>query len=361
MVKIGSRIRDPENFRGTVRYIGPVAVAKDPSETWLGIEWDSPGRGKHDGSCVDTSGVLHRYFKCLDGYGSFVKPSKVTLGRSFVDVLKERYVEENAPITAPDNIVPNAFVLTSKGHQKSIELLGEQKLRKWQQISKLNKIAIRNDSIGFCTQEIVGYASQFKEIDLQENLIFEWIEIAHFSLYLPSLQSILLHGNKLQMITNEIALGLPAGSFSNLKVLALNGCNIQSWVSFLLLEKFLTNLEELYLSSNCLEDMPSYENDETNESSDESSEIFPSLKTLDVSGCKIYSWNQVLYLGNISKLTDLRLDDNPISLIKSCVSGKYKNLNRLSISSTKLSNWSCIDKLASYTSCSYFRFFIFNK
>ena len=99
MVKIGSRIRDPENFRGTVRYIGPVAVAKDPSETWLGIEWDSLGRGKHDGSCVDNSGVLHRYFKCLDGYGSFVKPSKVTLGRSFVDVLKERYVEEDAPIT----------------------------------------------------------------------------------------------------------------------------------------------------------------------------------------------------------------------------------------------------------------------
>lgn len=30
----------------TVRYIGPVAGTKDD---WLGVEWDYPSRGKHDG------------------------------------------------------------------------------------------------------------------------------------------------------------------------------------------------------------------------------------------------------------------------------------------------------------------------
>ena len=45
-----------------IRYIGPVAIAKDKNEIWLGIEWDTAGRGKHDGSCVDTIGILHRYF-----------------------------------------------------------------------------------------------------------------------------------------------------------------------------------------------------------------------------------------------------------------------------------------------------------
>ena len=156
-VEIGSRIIDGENFRGTVRYIGPVAVAKDKSEVWIGVEWDAPDRGKHDGSCVDSAGILHRYFSCIDGSGSFVKQSKVHAGRSFLEVLKERYVEMDAPISAPGNIVPDAFVMTAKGHQKNIELLGEQKIRKWQQIRMLEKIAMRNDSVGYCGADAAGF------------------------------------------------------------------------------------------------------------------------------------------------------------------------------------------------------------
>ena len=45
-----------EHKRCTVRYIGPVSGT---SGTWLGVEWDDPIHGKHDGM---HSGV--RYFKC---------------------------------------------------------------------------------------------------------------------------------------------------------------------------------------------------------------------------------------------------------------------------------------------------------
>ncbi len=31
----------------TVRYVGPVA---DKAGTWLGVEWDDPARGKHNGT-----------------------------------------------------------------------------------------------------------------------------------------------------------------------------------------------------------------------------------------------------------------------------------------------------------------------
>ena len=41
---------------GTIRYIGEVI---NSSGTWLGIEWDDPQRGKHDGS---KDGL--RYFHC---------------------------------------------------------------------------------------------------------------------------------------------------------------------------------------------------------------------------------------------------------------------------------------------------------
>lgn len=40
----------------TVRYIGSVA---DKHGSWLGVEWDDPSRGKHNGTHNGTS-----YFTC---------------------------------------------------------------------------------------------------------------------------------------------------------------------------------------------------------------------------------------------------------------------------------------------------------
>lgn len=127
--KIGQRICDNENYKGTIRYIGSVITAKNSTDQWLGIEWDNPTRGKHDGSCVDSNNVTHRYFECAMGAGSFVKPNKITKGITFIQALHEKYVELDAPEIAPDDILPNAFVATSKGHLKSIEFVGEKKIR----------------------------------------------------------------------------------------------------------------------------------------------------------------------------------------------------------------------------------------
>lgn len=44
-------------YTGTVKFIGPVDNA---SGIWLGVEWDDPSRGKHDG-IKDGK----RYFECL--------------------------------------------------------------------------------------------------------------------------------------------------------------------------------------------------------------------------------------------------------------------------------------------------------
>jgi hypothetical protein len=52
---IGARIRFQSNC-GTVRYFGPLSNAKG---MWIGVEWDDPNRGKHDGS---KDGI--RYFDC---------------------------------------------------------------------------------------------------------------------------------------------------------------------------------------------------------------------------------------------------------------------------------------------------------
>jgi len=349
--EVGSRVRDGDGYRGTVRYVGPVAVAKVPNEVWVGIEWDAEGRGKHDGSCVDNGGILHRYFSCSDGWGSFVKPAKVTFGRSLVEVLKERYVQEDAPITAPGNIVPDAFVLTSSGQQKSIELLGEQKIRRWQQVQLLHKVAIRTDCVGFCEPDVQEIAGHLTEIDLQDNLIWKWREVANFCKFLPRLQSLQLHGNKMQAVTPAIVASLEPDVFRNLHVLALNGCGIKSWDGFILLEPLLSGLEELYLSGNAMDDIPS-----AGALVDESSGVvrsrpsFPNLRILDLSGCGIADWQCVLTFGELPLLQDLRVDDNPISLVLPCPEHNFTQLARLSMSSTRISTWSCIDALSTFPS-----------
>lgn len=52
---IGSRIQIGKD-RATVLFIGTVKGTKGE---WLGIEWDDPKRGKHEGLHQDT-----RYFTC---------------------------------------------------------------------------------------------------------------------------------------------------------------------------------------------------------------------------------------------------------------------------------------------------------
>lgn len=165
---IGKRIIDNEGYRGTIRYIGTVASAKNINDIWLGIfsfsllfsfyshsyslflffislgvEWDNPSRGKHDGSCIDSNNITHRYFQCINGAGSFIKSNKISLGVSFIDALKEKYVSLDAPEIAPDDILPDAYVATAKGVLKSIEFVGEKKIRQRQQIQDVKKIALR--------------------------------------------------------------------------------------------------------------------------------------------------------------------------------------------------------------------------
>ena len=53
--RIGTRIL-LSGYIGTIKFVGPV---HGTAGTWLGVEWDDPQRGKHDGA---KDGV--QYFVC---------------------------------------------------------------------------------------------------------------------------------------------------------------------------------------------------------------------------------------------------------------------------------------------------------
>ncbi|EPQ57914.1 hypothetical protein GLOTRDRAFT_36836 [Gloeophyllum trabeum ATCC 11539] len=88
---VGARIV-LNNSLGTVRYVGPVDGTHG---TWLGVEWDDPQRGKHDG-CKDGK----RYFRCATDHptaASFIRPAAkgLSYGRSFLAALTEKYIDDS--------------------------------------------------------------------------------------------------------------------------------------------------------------------------------------------------------------------------------------------------------------------------
>ena len=167
-----------------------------------------------------------------------MKPNKVNAGYSFVQALQERYVPKDAPsITSEtDKTLPDAFVVTSKGNTKAIELLGEDKIRKWQQIESIDKVAIRNANISSIGEEIKGLAGHFVEVDLQDNLLYKWNDVAFLTNEIEGLQTLLLHGNRMENLTSSILTDINTSypsAFNSLRTLALNGCKISSWSSIL--------------------------------------------------------------------------------------------------------------------------------
>lgn len=88
---VGARVLLGGRAAATVRYVGRL---EGQAGTWVGVEYDETGRGKHDGSHAGR-----RYFACSPGAGpaagSFVRLQKFLEaadgGRSLADAARERY------------------------------------------------------------------------------------------------------------------------------------------------------------------------------------------------------------------------------------------------------------------------------
>lgn len=68
---------------------------------------------------IHLQGSTRRYFACgKGGSGSFLKPGKFSVGTSMAEALRQQYVDMNAPLLAPENLLPDAYASTSKGGKK---------------------------------------------------------------------------------------------------------------------------------------------------------------------------------------------------------------------------------------------------
>eukprot|EP00736_Rhodelphis_marinus_P011196 Rmarinus@m.30226 len=333
--------------RGTVRFEGPLQGRNEAC--WLGVEWDDPSRGKHDG---EHGGV--RYFTCTSGEkaGSFVKPEKLDMIVSFAQAIRERYC---------GGAVDDGHVLeTAGGQKKAIELVGMTSVAtKQSKLTHLKTVCLSEARIGGITPEednVAELLPAVEELDLSGNLFSSWDEVSSILRQLGTLVTLNLSRNLLPPLSQSPELH----GFENLRMLVLNGCKL-SWDQACHVLSCTSNLEELYLS----------QNDISHLSTPTSIQPFQSLKTLCLDENAIADWAEVMKLSALPALQKLLLSDNAIQSVSYPVtesspvevqdgateaSSPFSQLKFLSLNRNRISAWESVDALNAFPSLSSVRF-----
>lgn len=353
-----TRLRDADGFVATIRYIGPVASAKKSNETYVGVEWDDPHRGLHDGSVISRSTnelVRHFSLKNPSGTGgSFLRLNKIDTGVELnFKLINSRYVDPDAPLVAPNNLLPFS-ARTSSGRDKPIEFLGEMKVRKRQQMEDLDDISLR--SMGISTipsrdsdagKQLMKTFEHLKELDVSGNLFSDWKDILDILHIFPNLTWLSFASNKIHDMPSTIQ--WKDGGFDRLQVLNLNKCSIASFQTVLALDKLCPNLEELCVAYSDLSDMGA-KSENPNDTSGCTTDLvkgFSSLELLDCSNCNLQHWNaQIRRLSHLPKLATLILDDNPIKEASIQHPHEFAQVEHLQITGNEIDTWAAVESLA---------------
>lgn len=327
-----TRVRDIDGFCGTVEYHGPVASAKNQSEIYAGISWDDPSRGKHNGTviCRNTKQLV-RHFSSSGG--SFLKISKVDTGIPLnLSVLQTKYVEPDAPLLAPRNILPHS-ARTSSGREKKIELYGEIELRGQQGVHMLSRISLRNTGLSSIDPSFHGL-TQVLDLDLGGNLFCDWDILPGILHAFPNLSCLSLAANRLGDLRQH-----PGFVHERLSHLNVCSCGVRSFATIQHLNEAFPSIEQLCAAGNDLSDLASIE----------TVYGFRSLSRLDISTCGLTSWNNhVMKLSDLPCLETLLINYNPIDLIPVWTdNGKFQELKNLSMTGIDVADWNDLEGLQS--------------
>jgi tubulin-specific chaperone E len=238
----------------TVRYHGPL---EGTSGGWLGVEWDDPARGKHNGTHKG-----HSIFSCLSGSptaASFVRPTrKSDPTRTILEAIKHKYNQKsnsNGSLSGPGYEI----IEISK---KKVEEVGFDKIK--QQMSHLENLKIvlvdQLSVVGLvrpggdvisAQEDLAASCPNITELDLGWNPIQDWADILDIGECLQKLTVLKASGLRLRSMD-------PGKKNHSVTELHLNE-NLLRPVDVLRLlcynsEPAFPNLNDLWLSQNDLSD-----------------------------------------------------------------------------------------------------------
>ncbi|CAM9849958.1 unnamed protein product [Ascophyllum nodosum] len=334
----GAYLRDPSRFPRRRPFI------HSNRHTPSGVEFDDPVRGKHDGSVEKPNGSIQRYFSCIrGGSGSFLKAGKFSTGVSMVEALRKQYVDVNAPLVAPENLLPDAYASTARGGKKAIEFHGETKIRRHQQVDTLDHCTLREAKISVAgdLSELSEAAAAFVHVDLKANLLSEWQQVGLIASQIPVMEVLSIGGNKMKH-PDTVPPSIASGTCSRLRVLEMTSCGITSWSQVAMLSGWAPSLEELCAADNDLSDVLSVVTD----SNGKKVEGFSCLRLLDLSETRLASWDQVMCFSGLPVLASLFLNHNRIEDVHGDIQPPaFAALEAIALSGNRVERWGAVDRL----------------
>jgi hypothetical protein len=260
------------------------------------------------------------------------------------------------------------YANTATGKRVGIEIVGMQKIQAKQNVSLLQIVSLegRNVSSAGDHGELASVAPNIIKLNLQNNLLHHWDEVAKIGTQLSQLESLELSGNRFTPLTDLSSIWQSAGDvFGCLRVLILNGTKTPwSQIEYFSSCGCFPELEELHMCANLLS---SFTAESTVDSAGgalataqdaASAKVVPrfsKLKHLDLSDNCISSWEQIEPLGSLPSLTKLLVNSNQLLCIPPRTGSLFEKLESLSISYNKVAEWRSIDELNSYPSLTAIR------
>ncbi|XP_015269303.1 PREDICTED: tubulin-specific chaperone cofactor E-like protein [Gekko japonicus] len=246
-------------------------------------------------------------------------------GRSFMQVLCEKYSPENFPYRRGPGMGVHVPA-TPQGSPMKDRL-------------NLPSVLVLNSCGITCAgeeNEIAAFCAHVSELDLSDNKLEDWQEVSKIVSNVPHLEFLNLSSNPLNLSVLERTC---AGSFAGVRKLVLNNSKA-SWETVHTILQELPGLEELFL---CLNDYKTVSC---------SPVCCHSLKLLHITDNDLKDWPEIRKLGVMfPSLDTLVLANNYLTTIEDSedsLGRLFPNLRSISLHKSGLQSWEDIDKLNSF-------------
>ncbi|XP_060926302.1 tubulin-specific chaperone cofactor E-like protein isoform X1 [Limanda limanda] len=245
-------------------------------------------------------------------------------GRTFVEVIRERYSPENFPWCTGPNI--RVVVVPREGPQgsslkDSVNLPSVMVLDGW-------GVSQAGDQAW-----IEAFCAHVTKLDLSHNKLQDWHEINKIVSNTPNLESLNLSYNPLAGITLEPGC---TKAFFGVRSLGLNNTKV-SWDTVLLLIREIPELEELFLSLNGYSSLSA------------PTVACPSLRLLHITDNSLQDWAEVRKFSSMfPSLETLVMANNNLASIqdnKDVLQRLFPNLRSINLHNSGLNRWEDVEKL----------------
>ncbi|EGN95650.1 hypothetical protein SERLA73DRAFT_60351 [Serpula lacrymans var. lacrymans S7.3] len=311
---------------GTIKYVGHVDGTQG---LWLGVDWDDPCRGRHDG-VKDGK----QYFSCrVKNAGSFIRPSSsVCYGYSFLRALTTKYIEIAHGPSSHEKIT-----LGSSNGAIEVEAVGLDKIRtKFANLSRLREVSLDSEKVAFSDPEgeINKTCPNVRGLDLSASLLPTWDMVSLIASELPLLERLALNRNRFTPLKNC----LNPSNFLKLTELQLNG-TMMTWEELTSVIAFMPKLRIVEMGYNTLSHLSSRQSLPA---------VHAGLEVINFDSNELVDWSHLCHaLGPYTSLERLILASNRIMDI-AALDNQLSPLHRikhLALSFNQLHQWLAFDRL----------------